>query len=47
MNAGPEPAGGPLLERAEVDVEPDDREVGVEARADVDRPVEDLHGCSR
>ena len=46
MNAGPSLPGGPLLQRAEVDVEPDDGEVGVQARSDVDGLVEDAHGGS-
>ena len=46
MNARPEPADGPVLQLAEIDIEPDDREVGVEAGADVDGAVEDAHGCT-
>ena len=42
----PELPGGPLLQLAEVHVEPDDGEVSVEARADVDGLVEDAHGDS-
>ena len=38
-----EPRGGPLLERAEVELEADDREVRVERGADIDRTFEDPH----
>jgi hypothetical protein len=39
----PQPHRGPVLQLAEVDVEPDDREVGIEVGADVHGPVENAH----
>ena len=39
-----QPAGGPLFQRSQVQVQPDDREVGVETGPDVDGPINDLHG---
>ncbi len=44
VERGAELPGGPLLQLAEVHVEPDDGEVSVEARSDVDGLVEDAHG---
>src|SRR5262245_17912606 len=38
-----EPGGGPLLERAEIELEPDDGEVGVQVGADVYGAVDDAH----
>ena len=39
----PELGRGPLLERAEVHLEPDDGEVGVQAGADVDGSIQNAH----
>ena len=38
-----EPAGGPVLELAQVEFEPDDGEMCVKRRPDVDGPVQDAH----
>ena len=43
MKRGPELGRGPVLERAEIDLQPDDGEVRVQAGADVDGAVEDAH----
>ena len=40
-----EPARGPLFELTEVELQADDGKVRVMARADVGRPVENLHEC--
>ncbi len=45
--AGAEARRRPRLELAQVHVEPDDGEMGVQARADVDRAVDDPHGALR
>ena len=38
-----QPAGGPGLELAEVQLQPDDGKARVQRRADVDRTIEDAH----
>ena len=40
----PEPARRPGFERAEVQLQPDDRKMRVQRRADVNRTIENLHG---
>ena len=39
----PKPAGGPLFQRTQIDIETNDWEVGVKTWPDVDGPVNDFH----